>query len=340
MAKKNQKTHVLAFLASQDGLLKLSDIARQVGNIPERTLRRWLVLWCEEGVLDRSGGGRSTRYRYIGEKSNDVVNFRFLQSLDNDLQQVLLHQIRDLWTHHSTALEGNTLTLGDTHFILAEGLTISGKPVKDHQEVVGHARAIDLVYQSLSQPLSAESLFALHRAVQTEAVNDIYKPQGDWKLEPNGTYAVNDQGHQCFIQYALPAYVPVLMDELLAHVNSLSHKEVDINNAHEVYAKLHMGFVHIHPFWDGNGRMARLIANIPLLKAGLPPLVIPADVRRQYIEFLSRYQLQVGQLDNDTGVWPQPEKLEAFSWFCESSYRVTRELVENAYAEQKKRAAN
>ncbi len=44
-----------------------------------------------------------------------------------------------------------------------------------------------------------------------------------------------------------------------------------------------MGFAHVHPFWDGNGRLARLIANIPILKAGLPPLVIPQEERRTYL---------------------------------------------------------
>ena len=56
--------------------------------------------------------------------------FKFLNGLDRDIQQTLLHQIRDLWTHTSTALEGNTLTLGDTKFVLDEGLTVSGKPIK------------------------------------------------------------------------------------------------------------------------------------------------------------------------------------------------------------------
>lgn len=72
--------------------------------------------------------------------------FDFLKDLDKDIRDALLIQLRNLWTHSSTAIEGNTLTLGETAFVLEEGLTVSGKPLKDHQEVVGHARAIDLVY--------------------------------------------------------------------------------------------------------------------------------------------------------------------------------------------------
>jgi Fic family protein len=89
----------------------------------------------------------------------------FLRNLDKDLQKALLIQLRNLWTHTSTAIEGNTLTLGETAFVLEEGLTIAGKPLKDHQEVVGHARAIDLVYDCLEQgrTFTEADLFALHR---------------------------------------------------------------------------------------------------------------------------------------------------------------------------------
>ena len=75
----------------------------------------------------------------------------FLQNLDPDLRRALMLQLRNLWTHSSTAIEGNTLTLGETAFVLEEGLTVSGKPLKDHEEVMGHARATDLLYQILQE---------------------------------------------------------------------------------------------------------------------------------------------------------------------------------------------
>ncbi len=147
------------------------------------------------------------------------MNLNALDGLDRDLQQSLLSQIRDLWTHTSTALEGNTLTLGETKFVIEEGLTVSGKPLKDHQEVMGHARAIELIYQGLDGTVTESRLFDLHRAVQSEAVTDIYKPYGAWKREPNGTYAVTEEGRQTFIEYASPEDVPALMREWLGELN-------------------------------------------------------------------------------------------------------------------------
>jgi hypothetical protein len=335
MAKDSLHVIVLSLIRSSGGPISVGDIARRSGSdINSRTLRRWLSGWVDEGVLARSGKGRATRYAFIAQ-DDDVAEPGFLHGLDDDLRRELLAQVRDLWTHNSTALEGNTLSLGDTHFILEEGLTVSGKPVRDHQEVIGHARAIDLLYLCLNEPLTADIVFALHRAVQTEAVTDIYKPQGAWKLEPNGTYAIGPDGEQVFIEYALPVDVPSLILEVIEAINNADGTTIE--NAHDIYARIHMGVAHIHPFWDGNGRVARLLANIPLLRAGLPPLTIPQADRRQYIRLLANYQIVVGQLSRSSGVWPEPAQLEEFSNYCRANYSSTRELVAAAFTVQCRR---
>lgn len=204
----------------------------------------------------------------------------------------------------------------------------------------GHARAIELLYQCLGKPVDEEAIIALHRAVQTEHVDNIYKPIGAWKNESNGTHVVGPENKQQFIEYALPLFVPKLMAEVLTFIKSLQVDDVDLDNAAEVSAKIHMGIAHIHPFWDGNGRIARLLANIPLLKSGLPPLVISQEQRRLYIETLSSYQLNTGPLNSSTGVWPQSGSLNAFNDFCTSCYGSTKELVEKAFTVQAGRASS
>ena len=79
----------------------------------------------------------------------------------------------------STAIEGNTLTLGETAFVLREGLTISGKPLKDHEEVVGHAKAIDLIYDLVENQTSftEKELFSLHKAGQIKAGQKLLSNQ-------------------------------------------------------------------------------------------------------------------------------------------------------------------
>ncbi len=264
-------------------------------------------------------------------------SFAFLTGLDKDIQSSLINQLRDIWTHTSTSLEGNTLSLGETKFVIEEGLTISGKPLKDHQEVIGHARAIDLLYDLVDQEITEESLFHLHKAIQTEVVSDIYKPQGAWKNEPNGTYAVDKDGKQVFIDYASPADVAELMQEWLAELKSFNQKSLSVDEAVMAYCQLHLGFVHIHPFWDGNGRMARLLSNIPLLKSGFPPLVISQKDRQEYIQLLASYQIESGVITANSGVWPEKKSYGEFEDFCMRAYKATLELIEKAKIQQKTR---
>ncbi len=342
MARKIQREAALFVLMRSSGSLSAADISRRAGpELPLRTLRRWLSEWVAEGLITRSGVGRATRYQSVSAAGDDTdlatSAMVFLRGLDSDLKRELLAQIRDLWTHTSTALEGNTLTLGDTHFILQEGLTISGKPIKDHQEVIGHSHAIDLLYQCLNEPLTKSIIFEIHKAVQTEQVTDIYKPNGAWKVEPNGTHAVAADGRQVFIEYAMPSTVPALMTKIIDFTNSINVDNISEVTAHEHYSKIHMGIVHVHPFWDGNGRVARLLANIPLLKAGLPPLTIPDEQRRTYLQLLADYQVTIGQLDERTGVWPDKKILVDFNRFCDACFGSIRELVVAAFKLQKKR---
>ena len=265
------------------------------------------------------------------------ASLRFLAGLDADLRQSLLNQIRDAWTHNSTALEGNSLSLGDTKFVIEEGLTVAGKPIKDHEEVIGHAAAITQIYDLLGRAVTADDLFALHRSVQAERVADIYKPLGAWKAEPNGTYAVDENGAQVFVEYAAPEHVPALMAEVLDCVNATRFPPDDPGKAAPAYARIHAGFVSIHPFWDGNGRLARLVANVPLLNAGLPPLVIPKEERRAYIDTLARYQRRIGRLTPDTGVWPHTAELPPFADSCRRCYSRTRTLIDRAFEHQRHR---
>jgi len=268
-----------------------------------------------------------------------MVMLEFLKGLDKDLRDALLAQLRNLWTHASTALEGNTLTLGETAFVLEEGLTISGKPLKDHIEVTGHARAIDLVYRLTEKGVDLMDcdLFTLHQAVQTEPIVDVYKPAGAWKVEPNSTVIV-DGNKQIIFEYASPKDVPALMkawQEFFAGINKKI--ALDKENALSCYAELYAAFVRIHPFWDGNGRMARLLANIPVLKAGFPPIIIPKERRREYIQALSEYHLAVGTITAGDDLLPAIDKLDDFKRFCQESWFESLKLVDEVHKQQRKR---
>jgi Fic family protein len=266
--------------------------------------------------------------------------FEFLKDLDSDLRKALMIQLRNLWTHTSTAIEGNTLTLGETAFVLEEGLTVAGKPLKDHQEVVGHARAIDLIYACLQKgkEFTEADLFALHRAVQTEVIIDVYQPVGAWKKEPNSTVGVIDD-RQVVFEYAPPADVPGLMADWFRLYSDLSKtiKPGDREQALNAYVHLHVAFVRIHPFFDGNGRLARLVSNLPVLMAGLPPIIIPREARKAYIDTLSAYHFAVGRIPAGGELLPRPDKLHPFTTFCRKAWQASIALVDEARKKQQAR---
>jgi len=148
--------------------------------------------------------------------------------------------------------------------------------------------------------------------------------------QPNGTYALDKHNQRIYNEFAQPAHVEYLMTEVLKTINSLINAEISVDEAPRIYAKIHVGLVDIHPFGDGNGRLARLIANLPLLNAGLPPIMISQQDRREYISLLSDYDTAIGQINVNTGVWPDEALLTDFNRFCAASYALTQQIIHEA----------
>jgi Fic family protein len=262
---------------------------------------------------------------------------QFLEGLAEDIKNNLLEQLRVLWTHTSTAIEGNTLSLGETAFVLSEGLTISGKPLKDHRDVEGHARAVDVMYTLVRKDeITAADLFDLHKLVISEPVLDVYKPTGDWKKENNSTN-ITVNGQQTMIEYANHWEVPELMKRWLEMLNAERDSSKDRSDVLKAYAKLHVSFAGIHPFGDGNGRIARLVSNLPCLKAGYPPIIIAKEKRYEYILALAEYQLAHGVPSVKTELVQEGQLLDKFQGFCEQNWRTSLDLVEQAQALQRAR---
>lgn len=261
----------------------------------------------------------------------------FYADLDASIRTLLLAQIRNLWTHTSTALEGNSLTLGDTAFLLEEGLTVAGKPLQDHQEVIGHAKAIEVVYNLMAKDqIQDKDLFALHRSVLTDAIVDIFKPAGAWKNEPNFTTYIGEDGRQQFREFPTPRHTPALMMQWLQRLNGSLRRDLTDREAAQVYADLHLTFVTIHPFFDGNGRVARLISNVPVLHAGFPPIVVPTEARQAYKRVISDYQATIPDLGGLKDLDTLPDNIErrSFMDMCKSYWEPTQTLLKQAQSMQ------
>lgn len=260
-----------------------------------------------------------------------------LGSLDADLREVFLEKLRVRWTHTSTALEGNTLNEGETFGVLRYGLTIAGKPLAHHNEVLGHSRALDLLYACLREgpALTEDDLHALHVAVQTSVEVDYLKPVGDWKREPNSTLA--KRGGKTVINdtYARPEHVPALMRARLDHFEKL-RRDSSIT-ALEACLWSHATFVRIHPYADGNGRLARLISNLPVLEKGGLPILIPGERRLEYIEALASWQIASGQVLPDQPLEGDAESLRGFRELLAGCQQSSQEMLSEIQRAQNER---
>jgi len=186
----------------------------------------------------------------------------------------LRDELRLLHTYHSNAIEGNTLTLQETKLVLEEGITIGGKSVREHLEATNLAEAYDLI-----EAIAKEKREIDHTAIQR--IHEVVTRSIDVDA---GKYRI----HNVRITGAIKtppdfSKVTYLMDDLIAMLKDKDKKEHPIKTA----AFLHHRLVEIHPFTDGNGRVARLLTNLYLLKEGYPPIVLRIKDRKKYYRFLS-----------------------------------------------------
>lgn len=199
-------------------------------------------------------------------------------------------RLRIDWTYNSNAIEGNTLTYGETAFFLREGLTSEGKPLKDYVEAKNHAEAIDYLQEVVKskKALTESFIKELHGLLlrdidHTVAMGAggklIHKPlnAGKYKVRPNHMLTLSGTIHR----YAEPIKALDEMQNLLRWLTE-DKKLHPVERA----ALFHYRFVCIHPFDDGNGRMARLLMNLLLMQAGYPPCVVRNSKRREYLQSL------------------------------------------------------
>lgn len=173
-------------------------------------------------------------------------------------------------TYSSNAIEGNTLTETETKVIIEDGITIGGKTLREHYEAIGHAEAYDFIYSIINQKdIDTESILKIHKLFYYRMDENNAGKYRTQKVVITGT------------DYTPPAPkdVPKLMNNFIENINN----KKNILHPVELSAMIHTDFVNIHPFIDGNGRTARLLMNLNLIKNGYPITIIPPILRTEYI---------------------------------------------------------
>lgn len=194
-----------------------------------------------------------------------------LRPLPKDAAKKLLEDIRLHHTYHSDAIEGNTLTLQETKLVLEQGITIGGKPLKDHIEARNDAEAFDFILQLVQKksPISQEIIQQIHDIVTKGLLKD------------SGRYRTGN------VRISGSPITPPSFQKIITCMNDYIHtiKNLSINPLKKA-AIIHHQFVWIHPFLDGNGRVARLITNLFYMQEGYPPIILKQEQRKIYYHVL------------------------------------------------------
>ncbi len=179
-------------------------------------------------------------------------------------------------TYNSNAIEGNRLTLRETWLVVRKGMTIGGKTVEEHLEAKNHVEALEFLYELVDKKkeIKEGDILQLHKLVLD-------------KINPD--YAGKYRDRQVFISGAThvppsASEVRKLMKQVLSELNNRDKKVKAVISA----SKVHYLTAKIHPFIDGNGRVARLLLNLRLMRAGFPPVVLHKTERRTYYADLEK----------------------------------------------------
>ena len=209
-------------------------------------------------------------FKRIKEKKEKLDNLR---PLPKDAVIRILEDIRLRHTYHSDAIEGNTLTLQETKLVLEEGVTIGGKPLKDHIEAKNDAEAFDLMIE----------LVHAKKSISQEIIQQVHEAVTRGILQNPGQYRIGNVGITGSATTP-PSYLKIirLMDEYIQDIQKLSLHPV------KKAAFIHHELVRIHPFLDGNGRVARLLTNLFLMKKGYPPIIVKKTDRKRYYRALDK----------------------------------------------------
>jgi len=182
-------------------------------------------------------------------------------------------------TYTSNAIEGNTLTYRETAEVIEHGITVGGKPLRDHLEAVDHYAAVQWMREIASgtEPIGEAVVCQLHSRIVVRSqpqIAGIYSP-----------HARRIAGSQ--VVFPNPAKVPILMRHFGAELENGSLTSAAAFEAH-------FRLTVIHPFSDGNGRTARLLMNLLLIRGGFPPIAVRPEDRKSYLD-----ALETASLGND-----------------------------------------
>ena len=222
-----------------------------------------------------------------------------LQPLNREDQSRLNRKFMLEFNYNSNHIEGNTLTYTQTELLLMFGETMGSAVFREYEEMKAHNAGLELIKTEAAdkeRPLTENFIRELNKIILVEDFwkkNDSestpYKIRvGVYKTRPNSVITVTGEK----FEYASPEETPDLMSDLVKRYSD--EERQGVLNPVELAALFHYRYIRIHPFEDGNGRIARLLVNYILLRHDYPPVIVPSADKKNYLTLLHRCDTAVG----------------------------------------------
>jgi Fic family protein len=213
-------------------------------------------------------------------------------NLSPEVLRRIQYRFRLDWNYHSNSMEGNTLTREETRSIMIGNVTVHGKPVRDVLEMRGHDEVVHQILRMSKGEirLSEKRILEIHKAIMHEEDPDKRENIGRWKQIDN--HVINHRQEK--FDFVPAAEVPHRMHELLNWVNAeldkIRDERKDAPHPAVLAFRFHLRYLTIHPFYDGNGRTARILLNLLLISQGYPPVIITKEEKGTYGRYLAEVQ--------------------------------------------------
>lgn len=222
---------------------------------------------------------------------NEILSLKTILDSLNPLKEwndIFKEKIIKEITYHSNKIEGNKLSYGETIELIEKNILPKNRSIKDILEIKNHFLILSKIFDNINFPITEISIKDLHKDLMEDSkqwdYESFYSP-GKYKFREN--YSLRPSGN--YFKFANPDDVPKLMKNLMEQINHFSlnkDKSILENNPLYISTLFHAKFTEIHPFDDGNGRIARLISNMIIMKEEYPPIIIKEEQREIYLETL------------------------------------------------------
>ena len=196
----------------------------------------------------------------------------------NELQRVY-EATKAAQVYHSNKIEGNRLSYNETAIMITGGAELAAKPPIDQLEARNLARALDFAFDTALDHHRAFTQMTL-RQLHALIVADIEDDAGEYRRTQN---YISGSPHTTPDPFLVPQFMSALSDTISCATDP---GELSDKSLIAFAAAIHALFLQIHPFTDGNGRTARALLNMMLMRRNYAPCIIKADDRDCYIETL------------------------------------------------------